>query len=125
MALARARRPEQQHVFALADEARRGQLIDERAIHLLVEVEIEGAERAIAVAEARLFDPPRKESILSAHELVGDERRDEVDGRELLGLRLAQSRLEHVGDARKAQLAQRAVEFGEIHSSVLRWMRSR
>jgi hypothetical protein len=39
----------------LRDQTARGELVDERAIHLLVEVEIEGVERAIGITKARLF----------------------------------------------------------------------
>ena len=52
MALAGARRAEEERVFALADEAGGGELVEQRAIHLLVEVEIEAVERAIGIAEA-------------------------------------------------------------------------
>jgi len=54
--MALARRSEEQDVVALCDEADRGELVDEGAIHLLVEVEVEAVERAIGVAE-----PPRSE----------------------------------------------------------------
>src|SRR5439155_23677453 len=77
MALAQSGRPEQQHILALPDEARRRQLVQERAVHLLVEVEIKGVEGAVGIAKGRLLDAAGEEAILSARELVGDERRDE------------------------------------------------
>ena len=48
-------------------------------------------------------------------------------GRHLLGLGLAQARFEDGGHAGEAQLAERAIEFDEIHvgSPVVRSMRSR
>jgi hypothetical protein len=60
-------------------------------------------------------------------ELVADERRDEVDGRQSLGLGLAQAHLEDVGHAGEAELAERAIEFDEVHAGLLgrRSMRSR
>jgi len=48
--LAGARRAEQQHVFALADKARSGEIVDEGAIHLLVEIEIKAIESTVGVA---------------------------------------------------------------------------
>ena len=81
-----AGRAEKEHVFALCDEARGRQLVDERPIHLLVEIEIEGIEGAVRITEARLFVPPLEEPVLSAQELVGDEHRHEIDRCELLGL---------------------------------------
>ena len=109
------------------DEARGGQLVDEGAVHLLVEVEIEAVERAVGVAEAGQLDAAGEEPVLAAQQLVGDERRDEVEGGHLVGLGLAQPRLEDVGHAGEAQLAQRVIEFDEVHvgSPVFLSMRSR
>ena len=53
VALAGAGRAEEERVLALRDEARGGELVDQRAVHLLVEVEVEAVERAVRVAEAR------------------------------------------------------------------------
>jgi len=39
----------------LPDEAAGGQFVDHHAIHLFVEIEIEGVERAIGIAETRLL----------------------------------------------------------------------
>jgi hypothetical protein len=41
----------------LRDEAAGGQVMDQRSVHLFVEVEIESIERPIRVTEARLFVP--------------------------------------------------------------------
>jgi hypothetical protein len=41
MAFASAGRAEEEHVLSLADEARGGELVNERTIHLLVEVKVE------------------------------------------------------------------------------------
>ena len=46
-------------VFPLPDETASGELVDRRAIHLLVEIEIEGVERAIGIAETRPLVPAR------------------------------------------------------------------
>ena len=89
MALAGAGRTEEERVFALGDEARGGELVDQRAIHLLVEIEIEGVERAIGIAEAGELVPALEQSVLPAPEFVRDERGHEIDRRHLLGLGLA------------------------------------
>ncbi len=109
------------------DEAGGGELVDEGAVHLLVEVEVEAVEGPVGVAEAGLLRAAGEEPVLSAQQLVGDERGDEVDGGELLGLGLTQACLEDVGHAGEAQLAQRAIEFDEVHvgSPVFWSMRSR
>ena len=102
MTLAGARWPEKEDVLALQDEAGGGQVVDERAVHLLVEIEIEGVERAIGIAKARLLDAAGDQPVLPADQLVADERRDEIDGRLSFGLRLAQARLEDVRPCRRA-----------------------
>src|SRR5437762_2581243 len=102
MALAAAGRPEEQHVFALGDEARGCELVDQSPVHLLVEIKVEGVERAVGVAEARGFDATTRESVLTPQQLVGDERCDEVDWREPLGLRVTQSGFEDVGHSRQS-----------------------
>ena len=68
-----------------------------------------------------------EQPVLAALQLVGDERGDEVERRQLLGLGLAQAGFEDVGHAGEAELAERAIEFDEVHvgSPVLRSMRSR
>ena len=127
MALAGTWRPEQERVLALGDETGGGELEDEGAVDLLVEGEVEAVERAFGVAEARLLVPSGEQPVLASLKLVGDEGGDEVDRDHLLGLRLLQARFEDVGHAGEAELAQRLVEFDEIHdgSPVLRSMRSR
>ena len=49
--LAGARRSEEEHVLASLDEARSGELVDELAVHLLVEVEVEVVERPADVTK--------------------------------------------------------------------------
>lgn len=128
VALAGARRAEHEHILALTDKARGGQLVDERTIHLLVEIEIKVVERAARVAERGQLGAAGKQPVLPPQQLVGDERRDEVDGRQLVGLRLAQPRFQDIRHSREAELAQSVVEFDGVHfvsSPVLRWMSSR
>jgi hypothetical protein len=52
-----AGRTEEEDVLALGNEACGGELVDERAIHLLVEIEIKGVERALGVTETRELAP--------------------------------------------------------------------
>ena len=106
---------------------RGGELVDERAIHLLVEIKVKGVERAFGIAKARELVAALEQAVLPPAEFVGDERGHEIDGRHLLGLRLAQPGVEDGGHAGEAQLAERAIEFDEIHcgSPVVRSMRSR
>ena len=107
--------PRKQSVFALGDEAGGGELEDERAVDFLVEGEVEAVEGAVGVAESGLLVSPGEEAVLTALELVGDERGDEVDGGHLLDLGLLQARVEDIGHAGEAQLAEGLVEFDEIH----------
>jgi hypothetical protein len=51
----RAGRTEEESVLALGDEARGGEVVNEGAVHLLVEVEVEAVQGAIAISEAGLF----------------------------------------------------------------------
>ena len=102
MALAGARRAEKERVFALANEAGRREFVDERAIHLLVEIKIETVERAVRIAEAGLFMAPFKEPVLPPLQFIADEGGDQVERGEFLGLRLAQPCFEdrrHAGEA--------------------------
>lgn len=127
MALAGAGWAKEKGIFALADEARGGEVVNERAIHLFVEIEIKPIERAVRVAEALLLVAAVKEPVLSPLRLVAHERGDEVDRRQLLRLRVAQPGLEDIGHPREAEFSQREIEFDERHvgSPVSRSMRSR
>src|SRR5206468_12786322 len=68
MTLARAWRAEQEHVFALPDEARSRELVDQRAVHLFIELKIERVERAIGIAKASLFVATLQEPVLPPQE---------------------------------------------------------
>ena len=127
MTLPCARWPEQERVFALRDEATGRELVDQRSIHLLVEIEIEGVERAAGITEARLFVSALEQSVLPAQQLVRHEDRHEIDRRELLGLGMPQTGFEDDRHAGQAELTERPIELDEIHSGspVLRSMRSR
>ena len=104
VALARTGRAQKERVLALADEARGRELVDERAVDLRVEGEVEAAQRAVGVTEARLLVASGEQPVLAPLELIVDERRDEVERRHLLGLGLLQARFEDVGHAGEAEL---------------------
>jgi hypothetical protein len=72
----------------LGDEVAGGELEDEAAVHLLVEVEIEGVQPLVRVAEAGLLDAAGEEAVLAAQELVADEGGEEIDRRQRGGLGL-------------------------------------
>ena len=124
MACAGAGWPEEERIFALADKASRGQIVDERAIHLLVEIEIKMVERAIRIAEARLLMAPGKQPVLASLQLVTDERGHQVERREFLCLGVTEPRLKDVRHAGETEFAERVIDFDEIHrrSPVLRSM---
>src|SRR5262249_5073050 len=113
--LAGAGRAEEEGIGVLGDPAPGGQLEDESAIHLLVEVEIEGVQALADVPEGRLLQAPLQEAILAAQELVLNEAGEEIDGRELLGLRLQEAGVQAGRDARAAELAQGALQFDDVH----------
>ena len=54
-------------------ETRRRALVDERPVHLLVEIKVKGVERPVGIAEARERVPAVKQAILSAPEFVSDQ----------------------------------------------------
>jgi len=90
MALAGAGRAEEKDVLALGDETCGGEFVDERAIHLLVEIKIKGVERALGVTEARELVSAFEQAVLPAAEFVGHQRGHQVEGRHPLGLRLSE-----------------------------------
>jgi hypothetical protein len=81
----------------LGDKVASGEFEDEAAVQLLVEVEIEGVQPLVRVAEARLLDAAGEQPVLAAQELVADEGGKEVDGRQPGGLGLEQAGLEGGG----------------------------
>ena len=87
------------------------------------------SRRLADVAEAGLLDAALEQPVLAAQELVADERGEEVDRGQRLGLGLEQPRLEDGGHAGAAELAQGALQFDEVHVGISSWvfraMRSR
>ena len=120
VALAATGRSQKQSIRVLRDPACGRELEDEGAVHFLVEVE--GIEALVRVAEIGLLDPPLEEAILAADEFILDEAREEVEGDELLSLRLEQPRLEAGAHAGAAELAEGALQFDEVHVGISSWV---
>src|SRR3990170_1756714 len=106
----------------LRDEAPGGQLEDEPAVHLGVEVEIEGVEGLAPIAEAGLLDPAGEEPVLASEELVLDERGEEVDGGEFRSLGFEEARLEAGGHAGAGEVGEGALQLGEVHVGISSWV---
>jgi hypothetical protein len=104
---ARARAPEKEGIGMLRDPAGGGEVEDEGAVHLLVEVKVEGVQALADVAKAGLLEAAGEEAILAPDEFILDEPGDEIDGGKLFGLGLEQAGLEPGGHARAAELMQR------------------
>src|SRR5882724_6774765 len=76
-------------------------------IHSRIEGEVEVIESAVGIAKAALLPATLQQPVGAT--------RDQVDGSHRFGLCLTQAGFEHRGHAAQAQLAQRAVEFDEVH----------
>jgi hypothetical protein len=108
---------EKQCVFVTGDEGTSGEIEDQAAIHLLIEVEVEVVQGLLGVAELGLLCPPLQQALATAGEFVGDQTGEQVDGGERFGLGLAQAGLQHGGHSAQAKLFESTVEFNQIHSS--------
>ena len=86
-------------------KAHGGEVEDQTAIHLRIEVEVEVVERLLRIAEGGLFAPPLQQAVAAPGQLVGDQARDQIDRRHGLGLRLVQARFQHGGNAAEPQLS--------------------
>ncbi len=72
VALARAGGSEEDSVFGPLEETPRGELEDQGAVGLRVELEVEAIEGLVRIAEAGLLDAPGQQSVLSSLKLVLD-----------------------------------------------------
>ena len=88
MTLAGPGRSKEEDVLALSDEASGGEFVDERAIHLLVEFEIEAGQRSIRIAKASQLRTALEEPVLPSQQLIGYESRDDVQRHHFLCLSL-------------------------------------
>jgi hypothetical protein len=62
-----------------------------RAIHLLVEVEVEVVQGLMRIAEGSLLFSALQQAIATTLEFIGDQAGEEVDGRHGFGLSLVQA----------------------------------
>ena len=98
-----------------------GKIEDQATVHLRVEGEVKVIESLVRVAEAGVFAAPFEEAIGAPGEFVGDQRGEQVNGRHGLGLCLPQAGFEYAGHATEAELAQRLLQFDEVHSGWFSW----
>jgi hypothetical protein len=82
-----------------SDEGAGGQVEDQTAIHLLVEVEVEVVEAPLWVAKLGLLGPALQQTIAATSEFVRDQAGEKVDGGHGLGLSLVETGFEDGGNA--------------------------
>jgi hypothetical protein len=87
--------------------------VDQRPVHLLVEVEVEAVEGPIRVAKTGLLVASSQEPILATLKFIADERGHDVDRRELLRLCLSESGFDDIGHAGQPKIAKRVIQFDE------------
>ena len=117
-------RTKKQGVFAPSDPAGSGQVEDQTAIHLWIELEVEVIQLLVGVTELRLLVAPLQQPLAATGKFVGDQDGDQVDGSHGLRLSLQQTRFQHGGHAAQAQLHQGAIEFDQVHGwGSSKWMR--
>src|SRR5260370_11228955 len=63
-----------------SDEGAGGQVEDQTAIHLLMDVEVEVVEAPLWVAKLGLLGPSLQQAIPATSEFIRDQTREEVDG---------------------------------------------
>ena len=86
VALAAARRTKKQGIFALSYPAGGGQIEDQLAIHLGVELEVEVIQLLVGVAELRLLVTPLQQSFAATVQFIRDQCGDQVDRGHVIGL---------------------------------------
>ncbi len=106
---------EEDGVFGPFEEPPGGELEEQGAVGLRIELEVEAIERPVGIAEAGLLDASGQQSVLPSLKLVLDQGREQVDGRPLALLGLEQPHLQMLGHARQPELAQCGIEFSPIH----------
>ena len=89
----------------LGDEVRRGEVEDEAAIHLLVEVEVEVVECDLRITELRRFSPTLQQAVAATRKFIADQTGNKINRRHRFGLSLMQTSLNYGSDATKSQLA--------------------
>jgi hypothetical protein len=87
---------------------------DMAAIHLWIELEIEGVQALVSVAELGLLVTTIQQPLAATGKFVRDQDGDQVDRCHGLGLRLQQTGFHHCGHAAQAQLHQGTIEFYQV-----------
>src|SRR5262249_5922235 len=105
MTLAGAGRAEEQAVLMFGDEVGRGQVEDEAAVHLLVEVEVEVIECLLGIAELGGLSATVQQTVTATVQFIGNEARDEINRRHELGLSLMQTRFQDGGHGAETKLS--------------------
>jgi hypothetical protein len=59
----------------------------------------------LRIAEGGLFAPPFEQPLTAPGQLIGDQARDQIDGRHGFSLRVMQSGFQHGGDAAEPELS--------------------
>src|SRR5260370_21372289 len=95
-----------------SNEGAGGQVEDQTAIHLLVEVEVEVVESPLWVAKLGLLGSALQQTIAATGEFVRDQAGEEVDGRHGFGLSLVDTGFEHGG--KSAQPCCRKARFNSV-----------
>jgi hypothetical protein len=88
-----------------SDESPGGQVEDQAAVHLLVEVEVEVIESLLRVTKLSLFFPSLQQSLAATSKFVGDQAGEEVDRSHGFCLGLTEAGFEHGGDTAQPQLS--------------------
>src|ERR1700758_912358 len=99
------------------DEGASGEIEDETAIHLLVEVEVEVIEGLLGIAELGLLFSPLQQTLTTTGEFVREQAGDQVDRGERFALRLTQTGLQQSGHAAQTQVFESPREVDEVHGS--------
>src|SRR5437868_12419214 len=109
---------EKKCIVALADEATSSQIEDQAAVHFRIEGEVEVVERLVRIAKVRLLAPAFQQPITPAGEFIRHQARNQIDRRHRFGLSLAQTGLQHGGNATESELPQGPFQFRYSHSVV-------
>jgi hypothetical protein len=86
------------------DEVSGGEIEDEAAVHLLVEVEVEVVERFLRIAKRGVFSAAFQQTIAPTMQFIGYEARDQIHRRHALGLSLMKASFQNGGDAAETEL---------------------
>src|SRR5260370_33385482 len=102
-----------------SDEGAGGQVEDQTAIHLLIEVEVEVVEAPLGVAKLGLLCPALEQAIAATREFVGDQAGEKVDGGHCLGLSLGETGFQYGGKASPPEVCESAkrLEVGHFVGS--------